>query len=437
MKNKSEATVEKKGIEIRKAIIRCTIFLLVFFPSYTFIGIFYANPNFAMYEDNFDLISSKLDSNILPTPLPMTIFLWLGFSLFILSIGHLIFISLIFKKHAKNKILKNIFLAWMITIFLASSLFFTLSEYNYSRFYDIYTYIKNMKTTDDKEFNSIINYYAQNYSEGWNFKWSSDIFSWLICIFQIMVIMIQFSMFNSSISSKEVNVEETNKTSTINSVGYGKIGAFVGKITGNTNKNISLWLLICSMLVFIPQLIFIIILESESSMGFSLLEWTFIASFLLKNEVPEFYEKTSKIDASYVVIGHLPLIATGFLAATICIFLIIYIKRINISKSFFITQFAIMAAELVLVLAVNTYTIYEINKIVDVWNEYNLAELVKPYVDSIPFLSQNIVNGNISYPWLYGEQYISLLIISLAFTGVSFTMLTSKSKKIFKNNKTL
>ncbi|QBQ08181.1 hypothetical protein SGLAD_v1c09820 [Spiroplasma gladiatoris] len=422
---------DKKTL-ITKSFIACGVFLMIFLPSVTFIGIFYANPNLKIYIENFNFLKDYFGSKSTPSPISIEICMWTGLALLIISFVQIICSNLVYTKKAQKHFALNLYIISIIFLLIASSILFTISAYKYSFFYNIYSYISQMNKSNNEILNRIINFYKSSYDKNLNYQWSGDIFSWWVCLFQTIMIIIYFSMFNNNFSTQTVSQDEEESVVIKKHLGESKIGLLINKLSLNSKKNISILLIVSSLIIFITQFAYVIKLSSTSSSLYSILEWTFIAPGLLKNEAPDFYNIANNLNLSYFVIAHLPIVVSSFLLATICIFTIIYVKRIETSKLFFITQFVSMFIEIMVVIAINSYSIYQVNKLVDFWNQNNLVDYIKDHIDKLPFLNSLFINEKLTYPWLYGNQYVSQIIISVFATLVIHTVLASKMIDIVK-----
>ncbi|QGS52419.1 hypothetical protein [Spiroplasma tabanidicola] len=425
---------DKKDNLTAKSVIACGVFLLIFLSSITFIGIYYGNPNMRVYVKNYQMINDIFGYKAAPSPLFMEIAMWMGLSLLLIAFINILCSKFVYRKKAKKSYLLHIYIVMIIALLLISSALFTIAEYNYSFFYSLYCYIAQMNKTDNETLNNIIDLYSNNYVNNYNFQWSGDILSWWVCLFQTIMIIIYFSMFNNNFKTRTKSSSE-EATVVKKNLGESKIGLLISKLSLSSEKNISIILLISSSIIFVTQFAFVINLSSSNSLLSSILQWSFIASSLLKDQATEFYNAISDLNLSYFIVVHLPIVASSFLLATICVFAIIYVKRIETTRTFFISQFLCMFIEILVVIGINSYSNHEINRLIDVWKEKDLVSSIANYVDRIPFLNTNFLNNEISYPWLSGNQFTCEIIISLCVTLTVNIILVSKMRDVIKKAK--
>ncbi|AHI53365.1 hypothetical protein [Spiroplasma culicicola] len=423
-----------KKIYVSKLINIFIVLFLIFLPSLTFIMIFYINPNIKIYLNNFADIKLQFPNYFLPTKILFMSLIWSSVSFLIVGFIILSFYPFIIRNKIKHPLIKNFFTATTIATFLISLILMAFAQYNYSTFYTLYNFIgaNNANMIFESDF---ANEFAKNYQANQNYEWSSEALTWWISLIQILITMISFSVFNSNLSTDHIGQNEEINVNLISkkNIDQSKIALLLNKISINNDKNLIIWMLIVAIIIFMPQFAYVIALSIPSANISSLLNWTFIAPDLL--DIAELSEISNQ--GTYFAIANLPIIASSFLFGTISIFALIYIKGIQINKNFFILQFVLLLIEMLTIIAINTYSIYEINAITELWNENNIAKILNGKEDV-----QNLINifGNdvwkdqnkINYLWLNGMQYVSQTVISTAFTVIVFTILGTKILKKFE-----
>ncbi|QEH62370.1 hypothetical protein SCHIN_v1c11770 [Spiroplasma chinense] len=437
LKNSSFKAIKSIRVSIlSKSIKACLIFAFIFIPSIAFIGIVYANPNFKLYVNNFSTFREVFDKSIVPSKNLIFTLIWVGLGLVLLALIIIIFTKQLLVLIDKSIFWKNVHFVLIVTLLVCASICFAFAAYSYSLFYDLYVYLANVSqgdhVLDNEKMAQIAQKFSVNFAKTKNFKWSDENLTWWVCLFQILMVIIYFSAFYSNLDRKQDD-EIESLASVKKNLDQSKVAKLIGRLSINNNKNVSIWLIISTMIVFIPQFIFVIKLSMQNSYIHSLLDWTFKAPYLLQVEDLNEFDRFKSLRFT---VSHLPIIATGFLLATMCIFGLVYFKGIKATKGFFITQFVILFIELICVISVNTYVMYEINSIVKFWNDNGLIEKLSKYQDNfanIEDVRNNIFEQEVvKYPWLRGQQYVSQVLISVTFVIVTYTILGSKMKKLYK-----
>jgi len=443
-----------KKILFKKSFFACCVFMLISVPSFTFIGIFYSNKNLLEYFENYQTIIKYFGDDVTPSENLMKTFLWTGFALLLFSILLLFFMPFIVLNKRINLHVKASYFGILMLFIILSVFAFSVAEYYYSCFYDLFIFIAKSKNLDSihSDLKDLFKTFTASFGDGngKKYQWTTTISTWWFNLFKVMVIIIFLSLFSNNV----MNSNESKKTENLiqyistrkTGVGQSKLVNLLNKLTINNNRNISLWLIIASFLVFIPQLIYIISLSVTDGEILSLLNWTYILPSLVKSfkSFDSFNNLVSNTGSSFFMVAVLPIITTSFLMATMCIFIIFYIKGWKINKLFFISQFSILFIEIILVVVVNAYSVYKLNLLVDFWNtdlisqindnsqqKETLEAFRNIFGDSFLYDSKQI-KSHINYLWLPGNQFISQVVISTTFIFFTYIILITK---IIKTNK--
>ncbi|ARU90851.1 hypothetical protein SCLARK_0016 [Spiroplasma clarkii] len=250
---------EKLNLEVncqikfkKEAIKLLIVTFLIFIPSLTFIVIFYTNPNIKIYQENYQVIVDNFSSKISPSVILIESLMWVGFSLFLISFIITGFIPLLLNQQKFKKNLQNLSLILIISLKLFAIIIFTISQYNYSKFFNTYQFIAELETSNE-ELKSVSQSFMQSFSIGKNYNWSSNILTWWVSLIQIIFITVFWYLLLIKINPGSTHNESNEKmrTSLIKkSIGQSKFQGFLEKFSTSSLKNFAIWLIMLSAVIY-------------------------------------------------------------------------------------------------------------------------------------------------------------------------------------------
>lgn len=433
-----------KGIAYKKEAIKMILLtIIILIPSLTFIVIFYINPNIKIYHQNYQVLKDYFSSNVAPSIMLIKLTMWLAFSVALVALVICGLTALFYHHKRLKKALKNVFVFVIIVLVLVAIVIFAVSQYFYSNFYNIFKFMVDYHQ-EDSQLEAIGQAFAKSFDQGQQFKWSGNVLTWWVCFAQIVAATVVGYMFLIKLNPSRIDKEQEERIKVRlikKSIGQSKFQGLVARISVNSIKTLSIWLMVVSILILLPQLSFIISISADDSMVGSVFDWTYKAPWFFKQENAELYNAFANNKISGFVIIYLPIIVTGFLISSTIIFLLIYLKDLEINKNLFIAQFILLFVELVVVIIVNTVSIYQINQLITIWNsnDHHLLKLITTFKNTAIFNTTifKYADKGISDWFISGNQYISLCIISIALTVCIYTIALNKMIKITKPLKTL
>ncbi|AUB32138.1 hypothetical protein [Spiroplasma floricola] len=407
------------------------LFVFLFIPTITYLVILNINPSLKYYFANLNVVENNFGKNVIAHKWEIEIFAWLSLSFLIIGLI-MTFFLILFLKSKVNSLYKLIYIIFIASFSVIAIVFIAISEYSYSKFYNLFEFLSQdenadlFKNEDIKNMQDVfMDMYKGENGNSYKYKWSTDTLTWWLAIFKIIAVILCFNVWLKHNKTKIFTIENT----------YGNINRsitkdFLNKFSLNTRKNIQFWLIIATTLVFITPLIYIINMSLLSSKMNSMLNWTFI--------IPDLYKSVStdsviNIEGSYFSIKFLPIIVSGFLISNILISSIAYIQNWKSSKKTFAVEFAILLVEILSILIIIAYSTHEVQRLTNLWNkeliQINPNAYESKYLESVYgswYSPQSIYPS----PWMSGLKYISQTVISLSFLATIYIILGVRFKKI-------
>ncbi|ALD66879.1 hypothetical protein [Spiroplasma cantharicola] len=411
------------------------LFLILSIQAVTFLVIININYSLKYYLNNLDVVKENFGKNLFVNKFEIEVLMWISMSFLLVGFLSIGFLNLFLKSKFSNYY--KVLYIMVIAIFAVLSIVFeAISEYSYSKFYNLFDFLSQKDNTifeseSVKKMQEVF-YNMSIKNSGNKYKWASDSITWWLAVIKIIAVIFSFTIWFKGPQSNKLKITGYNFKESQGS----KFNALVKKFSLNNSKNISFWLIIATALVFLPPLAYIVNMSIFSTKMNSMLNWTFIVKDLYKSVS---YNGISieeiNLENSYFAIKFLPIIISGFLMASIFIFITAYVKNWNTSKSTFTFQFIILLVEILSVLVAITYSSHEAQRITNLWNNGTFE--ISPIALKYSYLKETYgfpfdKNNQISEPWMSGLKYISQTIISLSFLSTIYTILFIKYKKLQK-----
>ncbi|WP_338984995.1 hypothetical protein [Spiroplasma endosymbiont of Diplazon laetatorius] len=413
------------------------LFAILIVPVVTYLVIININTSLEYYFNNISVVKEYFGKNVVASKFEIIFFAWGSISLFVIGILMIAFLNL-FVSLKINKVYKNVYIISIAALAVLSIVFVSISEYSYSKFYNLFEFLSQQGIKDKKlfegneEIQKMIDEFTKMYSpeEGRSFKykWSTDTLTWWLAIFKIILVILTFNIMLKKSKENKTIVESPSR-----SISGSKVKEFINKFSLNSRKNILFWLIIGTTIVFITPLVYIINMSIFNTQMNVMLSWTFIIKDLYKS-IPEVSElaTSSANNGSYFVIKFLPIIVSGFLISNILISTVAYIQNWKSSKSTFAVEFLILLIEILFVLIIIAYSAHEAQKITHLWNSGEIK--ISSEAFEFEYLKSTYghwdINNGIPEPWMSGFKYISQTVISLSFLATIYIILGVKFKKL-------
>ncbi|WP_342258780.1 hypothetical protein [Spiroplasma endosymbiont of Dioctria linearis] len=434
--NRDKFKIDKFKVNNNLVFKFLLLFLILSIQSITFLIIININESLNYYLNHLDVVKNNFGKNLVVSQFEIEILMWVSISFLIIGFILIGFLKLFLKQQFSNYY-KALYIMIIAMFAVLSIVLEAISEYSYSKFYNLFDFLSQkdnsiFESEAIKEMQDVF-YNMSIKSTGNKYKWASDSTTWWLAVIKIIAVILFLTIWFKNQQYNKVAIKRSNFKENSGS----KFKELVKKFSLNNSKNISFWLIIATALVFLPPLAYIINMTIFGTKMNSMLNWTFIVKDLYKSVT---YNGISieevNITNSYFAIKFLPIIISGFLMASIFIFITAYVKDWNTSKSTFTFQFIILLIEILSVLVAITYSSHESQRITNLWNngtfKVNPNALSFNYLKNtygFPFDSDNLI----SEPWMSGLKYISQTIISLSFLSTIYTILFIKYKKIQNN----
>ncbi|ASP28732.1 hypothetical protein SCORR_v1c09600 [Spiroplasma corruscae] len=412
--------------KVKKASIfkMAFIFILLLIPSFLFISILIINDSFNQYRIYYDTLQDYFQSYDLPKYNTIITLVWFSIALYMFIILIIFFIPRILNKKISIK-LKHLIIFIIALLLVICFIVFSVGEYNYSRFYQMYAFVANTDIyTDNNSLEKIVSIFKKNYSNRLIYGWTTDTMTWWLCLIKVIITIIYFSFFSNKLEIRKQKINYVKKD-----FGQEKLSSALSKLTLNNKKNISFWILLSALAVFIPHFIYVVAISLTNSSLNSMLSWTFIGLELLNKK--DLFDNTSQF-----AIKSLPIIISGFMIATICVLSVLYIKKDAINYKFLMIQFIILFIEVILLIGVNFFSMHELNNIYNFWKSNDQSEIIKSnnYLYQIygsAFLNSD---GTVKDFFLYGIKYVSHGIITFSLFITSYIIIGTKLLKNYKES---
>ncbi|AKX34672.1 hypothetical protein SLITO_v1c10610 [Spiroplasma litorale] len=420
----------KENFETCNKIKKSTVFKMAFvfslllIPQFLFIAIMYLNESFSEYGKHYQVLESYFEDYFLPSHLLILLAAWVSTAVSFVAVIFIIFMRKILNRKISKKY-KHIIIFALASIIVISFIINSISEYNYSRFHQMYSYLSNSDLDiKNKELKDLVDVFKTNYKNNIIFGWTSDTMTWWLCLVKVIISIIYFSFLSNSLEHKKINKEYTKKN-----FEQEKISNILSNLSLNNKKNISLWILLSAIAVFIPHFIYVISISLHDTSLNSMLNWTFNGLQLLN-------KTTAFQSSSQFAIKSLPIVISGFMIATMSVISVIYIKKEEINYRFLLIQFIILFIEVILLISINTYSMHKLNEIYNYWKENDYSKMVSSnsYLSNI--LGDSFLNedGSVKDFFLYGIKYVSHAIITFGLFITSYIIIGTKLLKNFKKS---
>lgn len=438
------AIKQKKNIIYNQLIFIFAI-LVIFSPTILFLFIIFLNPNFSIYIKNYEYISSEFPGWPSPNYLWIIASSFIGLVLLIVAIIIVCFLNKMYNTRKTSNYGMVIMNFSYLLIFLLAAISFAIAEYCYSKFNLLFGFLSkiNFSFISDN-IKSIQQEIHTNTNNEVVYNWTGGTITWWVLFVRVEVIVLGYILIQNltQINLDKHHGQSINNEVKKDNVGNNVIAKLYNKLFVSSEKCISIWLIITTTLILLPQFVFVIRLSTNGDRIKSILEWTFIVPSLTKN-MPIMNEYNSTIQVQSInsfVVTELPIIFVAFSFATCLIFFAIFIKGWKYNKRIFLTQFILQIIEVVFTTIITTIAMWSLNNLVEQWNNSNTIDaIVKIKDDKVAGVLISLfgdpsktLTHKVTYMWLYGIEYISEVVITLAFISTIYPIL---GYKILKMNK--
>ncbi|WP_339022695.1 hypothetical protein [Spiroplasma endosymbiont of Crioceris asparagi] len=441
---KTEFKILKRNILSKKIIIfGFFIFLAAFLTNLTFIGIFFSDKCTNYYFDNIKTFKNAFGSYVTPSKVSIVAFLSVAFFLLVLGLILFLFSPLLIKMRVR---LSNIiiYISIIIILLFLSSTFFAVAEYNYYRFTILVEFVTSKGNANlawsDSIKKQILDLIQIN-SNTKHFSWTTNKSVWWFNLFRILVIMIYFAKIlfdlgTLNIEDKKI-IEKIERKTVTKRIGKSKAVNFFSKIMNVSQKNLSMWIIITTTIIALPQIVYLISLSHGSGSLNSLLVWINIAPALLKsfsteyNKYGSFFHDVDGVSVSFFEINQIQMILLSSVFAFLVLFAMYYIREWEVKIKIVIVQSLILFVFLLMLILSGFYSMIRMADIYDNWQNHIQEDFEKLISDPKKnssfmaifthfFPNKNKDDFRIEYNWPHGIELVSLIVISI---GILITTL--------------
>ncbi|WP_031542264.1 hypothetical protein [Mesoplasma photuris] len=386
--NDSDPKIKRKNLNMYKmAILGLFIFLTALIPFYVYVYIIENNSNLDFYYEKFNEIKEYM---VLPSKFEIEGPLWSGFAFMVITTIMFIMFKPIVSGNGVNKTLKMSYIWLLVLMALIAFLLATLSQFQYSKFESFYLY-ESITQIDETNllidraskipvFQEISRYFSESYKSGKDaYKWQDMNLVWWTMFIQItMIFAVSVSLQNSIFGKKQSEgIEKYIKIiSNEKSVSESPFKRLLVKTFNFSEKNLATWTVITTLLCITPHLIYVIIISDGNSASSALIDWTYKLPNLLKDYEVFNNEESLKILDSFqnvtpdpFLITSLPTIIMGLTFASTFSFISVIVRGENVSSNVFLIQYIVLFVEIILLVAVCTYSKIQLENLSQTWND--------------------------------------------------------------------
>jgi hypothetical protein len=427
------------------------VLILVLISGVSFLIIFKINNAVNYYLDVRTILKSTLGADLTPSTSLIFIFALIGtVGIFVGLILNIIFGFNIFKNkielRTRHIVMTALFITSIVCIFLIG-----ISEFNYARLKFTFDVVSNdalrdsLSLNDNESIKKISSYHS-----GHPYGWTNTRTTWWLVFGRLTLIIVGYLTFdsifvNEKSFAKEVsrNIESSVKKSNI---GKSKFNRFLAKIFAQNEKVIACWILIVTILVLIPEIVYAILLTLENSEISKLLEWTLVGKDLIVHEqgMKEFADKLSQVsNSNSLILINIPIMLVGISLTTSIAFVFNIVREWKTDSKLFIVQIIISLIEVVTTLIFGAVSKGNLNTMIGRWNNEDMYSTINSLdqnklADVVEFFPMPTFNSahEINHLWLYGFEYISEFVVSFFFVGACYAILIHKMGLVIKLQKT-
>lgn len=449
--------LEIEVIQYKKINWATFLYVLYLFMMLSFLIVFsyivLSNTSFATYQHNIKNFENRYGKNLTPSRNLVVGLIYVSILFSLVGFFSFAIVPFILKSKKIIKWKKIIIILSQFILITLSMVFFSASEYLYSRYNLLCHIIENLQKTslveDDKWSKEILLNYSLDPK-----KWASSTSVWWLFFIKITLCIFCFMSYESTINLAGKYAEKVFITTRVNvkkeNIGLSKISKFYNNIFVTSEKGVALWMILVTTIILIPQLVYSIKLSESDKDIRVLFNYTEYVQYLTKNcsSWENFRSAVSKLHyINYFAAKELPIIFIGVSCGTTLLFLSIVSKQWRVNSNILIFQISVSFFEITGALVSSAYSKGQLNYLITNWNDKGIYEMIV----SLKYQSKMQINYNdiskifgivkvdkmnqIPFMWLNGVEYISEVIISFMFLLSTYIIFFKKIFVILKLRK--
>lgn len=269
-----------------------------------------------------------------------------------------------------------------------------------------------------------------------DYNWVNLSGSWWLVELQILVTVISAFRLNTTVNfdqnyefeSKKIKLLKLEKT---NGEPFSK--RIISSLTAPSGKNVISWFIFISIVIFLPQFIYIFYINSYHSVARELLSFSYeVPNMIFALGTESLRQAMSNAPSSITYVYYAPFISLCVMSSIIVGFIYFFLnsKTISFSTTVYLITIYILVAIVSLTFIINSQIQFE--KLVKFWNSQN--SYFKATITSAIFTSSfdKVLNNEIPNVWLNGYELISSIILSYSFLIVISLLSLMQMFKVHK-----
>lgn len=251
-----------------------------------------------------------------------------------------------------------------------------------------------------------------------NYNWVDLSSSWWLLELQVLVTVICAFRLNTTINFEQNDEFESKKVKLLylkKTTGDPFSKSIISSLTATSGKNVILWFIFMSIIIFLPQFVYIFYISSHYSVARKLLSFTYevpnmVFSLGTYNLTDTMYHAPSSI----IYVYYAPLISLCVMSSIIIGFIYFFLnsKTLSFSTTLYLITVYILVAIIALTFILNSQIQFE--KLIKFWNSQDNYFKISATSQIFGSVVQK-ANNVISNVWLSGHELISSIILSYSF----------------------
>lgn len=357
------------------------IYLVVFSPIFAYFSVIYNNVNLDLYFEYYPQFSPYMT---LPSHADIYGAIWASFGLMVLVVFLLGFFKPIVTMDGMRKKRQLLFIVGIVVLMVLSLLLASLSQYYYSLFETFFHYESSTTNQKLKWMQELSEKFTANSKAGIDvYGWQSSSIIWWVMFFQLTIIFGSIVFLQNSVFGRNelLGIEQyINYSIKRQGINRSRWTRKIGQLFKVTDKNLSIWLLIITFLIMIPNFAYAILISAKGSSINTLINWTYNLPNLLQDYplVPtsggfndafkQLLHENPNIHSNFFSLNSLPIITMGLTFSTTFFFISIMLRGGKNSQMIFLTQYIVLTIEIIFLLSFFLYTKLEVEYLYRAWS---------------------------------------------------------------------